>query len=93
MSYQRHRPEGGGTDEKIRNYVYHPSNCRKREHQKIVNNFNEIFVNYNSEVQELKELGGLKDLAYEIEHHKKKAITFGCLLTQLQKQLLNLTVS
>ena len=36
----------------------------------IVNNFNEIFVNYNSEVLELKELG-LKDLAYEIDHHKK----------------------
>lgn len=36
----------------------------------IVNNFNDIFVNYNSQVLELKELG-LKDLAYEIEHHRK----------------------
>ena len=38
--------------------------------KQIVNHFNEIFVNYNSNVLELKELG-LKDLAYEIEHHKK----------------------
>ena len=36
----------------------------------IVNNFNDIFVNLNSEVLELKELG-LKDLAYEIKHYKK----------------------
>jgi len=36
----------------------------------IVNNFSEIFANYNSEVVELKELG-LKDLAYEIQHFKK----------------------
>lgn len=36
----------------------------------IVNNFNDIFVNLNSEVLELKELG-LKDLAYEIQHYKK----------------------
>lgn len=36
----------------------------------IVNNFSQIFVNYDSQVLELKELG-LKDLAYEIEHHKK----------------------
>ncbi|TVP86711.1 MAG: 30S ribosomal protein S6 [Acholeplasmataceae bacterium] len=36
----------------------------------IVNNFSQIFVNYDSQVLELKELG-LKDLAYEIDHHKK----------------------
>ncbi len=36
----------------------------------IVNQFNDIFVNRNSQVLELKELG-LKDLAYEIDHHKK----------------------
>jgi small subunit ribosomal protein S6 len=36
----------------------------------IVNNFTEIFANFNSEVLELKELG-LKDLAYEIQHLKK----------------------
>jgi len=36
----------------------------------IVNHFNEIFVNYTSEVLEIKELG-LKELAYEIDHHKK----------------------
>ena len=41
----------------------------------IVNHFNEIFVSYTSEVLEIKELG-LKELAYEIDHHKK-AITFG----------------
>ncbi|HBG33212.1 MAG: 30S ribosomal protein S6 [Tenericutes bacterium GWF2_38_8] len=36
----------------------------------IVNHFNEIFVSYTSEVLEIKELG-LKELAYEIDHHKK----------------------
>jgi small subunit ribosomal protein S6 len=36
----------------------------------LVNNFNDIFVRFNSQVLELKELG-LKDLAYEIEHHRK----------------------
>jgi small subunit ribosomal protein S6 len=36
----------------------------------IVNNFNDIFVRFDSKVLELKELG-LKDLAYEIEHHRK----------------------
>jgi len=36
----------------------------------IVNNFTELFANYNSEVLELKELG-LKDLAYEIQHFNK----------------------
>jgi small subunit ribosomal protein S6 len=35
-----------------------------------INHFNELFVNFNSEVVELKEMG-LKDLAYEIDHHKK----------------------
>lgn len=38
--------------------------------KKIVANFNDIFANYKSNVVELKELG-LKDLAYEIDHHKK----------------------
>ena len=32
--------------------------------------FNELFTNYQSEVVEKKEMG-LKDLAYEIDHHKK----------------------
>ncbi|PKK93026.1 MAG: 30S ribosomal protein S6 [Tenericutes bacterium HGW-Tenericutes-6] len=36
----------------------------------IVNNFNDLFVRFESQVLELKELG-LKDLAYEIEHHRK----------------------
>jgi len=36
----------------------------------IVNHFNEIFVSYTSEVLEIKELG-LKELAYEIDYHKK----------------------
>lgn len=71
-------------------YIIRPT-VESENIKQIVNHFNEIFVNFNSEVLELKELG-LKDLAYEIDHHKK-AITFGCLQMQLQKQLLNLTVS
>jgi small subunit ribosomal protein S6 len=35
-----------------------------------INHFNDIFVNLKSEIVELKEMG-LKDLAYEIDHHKK----------------------
>ena len=42
----------------------------KEEVKNIINNFNDIFVKMNSEVLELKEIG-LKDLAYEIDHHKK----------------------
>jgi len=50
-------------------YIIRPT-VESENIKKIVNNFNELFVKYDSEVLELKELG-LKDLAYEIEHHKK----------------------
>ncbi len=50
-------------------YIIRPT-VESENIKQIVNNFNEIFVNYASQVLELKELG-LKDLAYEIEHHKK----------------------
>lgn len=36
----------------------------------LINTFNELFTNFQSEVVEKKEMG-LKDLAYEIDHHKK----------------------
>jgi small subunit ribosomal protein S6 len=36
----------------------------------LINTFNEVFTNFQSEVVEKKEMG-LKDLAYEIDHHKK----------------------
>jgi small subunit ribosomal protein S6 len=50
-------------------YIIRPT-VESENIKKIVNHFNEIFVNYDSQVLELKELG-LKELAYEIEHHKK----------------------
>ena len=50
-------------------YIIRPT-VESENIKQIVNSFNEIFVNYNSQVLELKELG-LKDLAYEIEHHKQ----------------------
>jgi small subunit ribosomal protein S6 len=50
-------------------YIIRPT-VESESIKKIVNHFNEIFVKYDSQVLELKELG-LKDLAYEIEHHKK----------------------
>ena len=50
-------------------YIVRP-NVEKEELKNIINNFNDIFVKMNSEVLELKEIG-LKDLAYEIDHHKK----------------------
>ncbi len=50
-------------------YIIRPT-VESENIKQIVNHFNDIFVNYNSQVLELKELG-LKDLAYEIEHHKK----------------------
>ena len=50
-------------------YIIRPT-VESENIKQIVNNFSDIFVNYNSQVLELKELG-LKDLAYEIEHHKK----------------------
>jgi small subunit ribosomal protein S6 len=36
----------------------------------LIQSFNELFTNFQSEVVEKKEMG-LKDLAYEIDHHKK----------------------
>jgi small subunit ribosomal protein S6 len=50
-------------------YIVRPT-VESEDVKKIVAQFNDIFVNFNSKVLELKELG-LKDLAYEIEHHKK----------------------
>lgn len=50
-------------------YIVRP-NVEKEEVKNIINNFNDIFVKMNSEILELKEIG-LKDLAYEIDHHKK----------------------
>ena len=50
-------------------YIVRP-NVEKEEVKNIINNFNDIFVKMNSEVLQLKEIG-LKDLAYEIDHHKK----------------------
>lgn len=38
--------------------------------KKIVEDINNVFTNFGATVVELKELG-LKDLAYEIDHHKK----------------------
>ncbi|MCF7933060.1 MAG: 30S ribosomal protein S6 [Acholeplasmataceae bacterium] len=50
-------------------YIIRPT-VESENIKQIVNNFNEIFVNFSSQVLELKELG-LKDLAYEIDHHRK----------------------
>ena len=38
--------------------------------KKVVDRFNNVFTSNDSDIVELKEIG-LKDLAYEIEHHKK----------------------
>lgn len=50
-------------------YIIRPT-IEGEEIKKIVEQFNNIFVSHNSNVLQLKELG-LKDLAYEIEHHNK----------------------
>lgn len=50
-------------------YIIRPT-VEAEQVKEIINHFNEIFVSFNSEVLELKEMG-LKDLAYEIDHHKK----------------------
>jgi small subunit ribosomal protein S6 len=50
-------------------YIIRPT-IESESIKRVIDNFNEIFVKYDSQVLELKELG-LKDLAYEIEHHKK----------------------
>lgn len=38
--------------------------------KQIIDRFNNVFTSHDSDVVELKEIG-LKDLAYEIDHHKK----------------------
>ncbi|MFP4186896.1 MAG: 30S ribosomal protein S6 [Acholeplasmataceae bacterium] len=50
-------------------YIIRPT-IESESIKRVIDNFNDIFVKYDSKVLELKELG-LKDLAYEIEHHKK----------------------
>jgi small subunit ribosomal protein S6 len=50
-------------------YIIRPT-VEAEQVKEIINQFNELFVSFNSEVLELKEMG-LKDLAYEIDHHKK----------------------
>jgi small subunit ribosomal protein S6 len=50
-------------------YIIRPT-IESENVKQIVNEINEIFVNYNGQVLELKELG-LKDLAYEIDHLRK----------------------
>lgn len=50
-------------------YIIRPT-VESENIKQIVNRFNEVFVSFASEVLELKELG-LKDLAYEIDHHRK----------------------
>ena len=50
-------------------YIIRPT-VESEQIKEIINHFNDIFVSFNSEVLELKEMG-LKDLAYEIDHHKK----------------------
>ena len=51
-------------------YIIRP-NVEGEEVKKIIDGFNNIFTSNNSDVVELKEIG-LKDLAYEIDHHKKE---------------------
>ena len=50
-------------------YIIRP-NVEAEQVKALVNQFSELFLSKNSQVLELKEMG-LKDLAYEINHHKK----------------------
>ena len=50
-------------------YIIRP-NVEGEEVKNIVDRINNIFTSRNSDVVELKEMG-LKDLAYEIDHHNK----------------------
>lgn len=50
-------------------YIIRP-NVESDDVKVIVDRFNNIFTAHDSDVLELKEIG-LKDLAYEIDHHRK----------------------
>lgn len=50
-------------------YIIRP-NVEDELVKSIIERINNIFTTNNSDVLELKEMG-LKDLAYEIDHHKK----------------------
>lgn len=50
-------------------YIIRP-NVEAEQVKNVVERFNNIFTSHASDVLELKEMG-LKDLAYEIDHHKK----------------------
>lgn len=50
-------------------YIIRP-NVEDDQVKSIIERVNNIFATNNSDVLELKEMG-LKDLAYEIDHHKK----------------------
>lgn len=50
-------------------YIIRP-NVEDDQVKSIIERVNNIFTTNNSDVLELKEMG-LKDLAYEIDHHKK----------------------
>jgi small subunit ribosomal protein S6 len=64
------RPQGGKKMKKYEvMYIIRPS-VEGEAVKKIVTDFSNLFTNFKSTVVELKELG-LKDLAYEIDHHQK----------------------
>jgi len=50
-------------------YIIRP-NVEDEQVKNIIERVNNIFTSNDSDVVELKEMG-LKDLAYEIDHHKK----------------------
>ncbi|HKL95297.1 MAG TPA: 30S ribosomal protein S6 [Haploplasma sp.] len=50
-------------------YIIRP-NVESDGVKEIVDRFNNIFTSHDSDIVELKEIG-LKDLAYEIDHHNK----------------------
>lgn len=50
-------------------YIIRP-NVESDGIKEIVDRFNNIFTSHDSDIVELKEIG-LKDLAYEIDHHNK----------------------
>lgn len=50
-------------------YIIRP-NVESDEVKQVIDQFNNVFTTHASDIVELKEIG-LKDLAYEIDHHKK----------------------
>lgn len=50
-------------------YIIRPT-VEEEDIKKLIAQINDIFVTRDSKILELKEIG-LKDLAYEIEHHRK----------------------